>query len=130
MLGAPPPAFGWLATRRQSQWKLAMRAGACKHRDGNGMAPRLSRASESRAWRSALSGSEDCSTSDRRAGAQQSRWFCRSSAANMHRLRILIVDDHEIVRRGIRALLEANSELDITGEAGSGREAIRQAREL
>ena len=48
----------------------------------------------------------------------------------MHRLRILIVDDHEIVRRGIRALLEANSELDITGEAGSGREAIRQAREL
>jgi DNA-binding NarL/FixJ family response regulator len=43
---------------------------------------------------------------------------------------ILIVDDHEIVRKGIRALLETNPELQIVGEAGGGREAIRQASKL
>jgi DNA-binding NarL/FixJ family response regulator len=48
----------------------------------------------------------------------------------MGRLRVLIVDDHEIVRRGIRALLEASSAVDIAGEAANGREAIQQVRKL
>jgi DNA-binding NarL/FixJ family response regulator len=47
----------------------------------------------------------------------------------MDKPRILIVDDHEIVRRGIRALLEASSE-SIAGEAANGMEAIPQARKL
>jgi DNA-binding NarL/FixJ family response regulator len=48
----------------------------------------------------------------------------------MGRLRVLVVDDHEIVRRGIRALLEASSAVDIAGEAANGREAIRQTKTL
>src|ERR1700676_4730457 len=44
--------------------------------------------------------------------------------------RILIVDDHEIVRRGIRMLLQARPEWEICGEAKDGREAIQLANEL
>ena len=41
--------------------------------------------------------------------------------------RILLVDDHEIVRRGLRALLESDQELTICAEAGDGREAVELA---
>jgi len=41
-------------------------------------------------------------------------------------IRILIVDDHAIVRQGLRALLEAEDDLAVTGEAGSVEEAIRR----
>jgi DNA-binding NarL/FixJ family response regulator len=44
--------------------------------------------------------------------------------------RILIVDDHEIVRRGVRALLESDPGFSICGEAGNGREAVTKATEL
>ena len=44
--------------------------------------------------------------------------------------RILIADDHEIVRQGIRMLLRARSEWEICGEAVNGREAIQLAKEL
>jgi DNA-binding NarL/FixJ family response regulator len=44
------------------------------------------------------------------------------------KLGILIVDDHEIVRKGIRNLLEPNPVLQVVGEAGDGREAIQQTR--
>src|SRR5262249_1954599 len=45
-------------------------------------------------------------------------------------LRILVVDDHEIVRRGVRALLSASEDYQVCGEAADGRDAIRQAQEL
>jgi DNA-binding NarL/FixJ family response regulator len=45
-------------------------------------------------------------------------------------VRILIADDHEIVRRGIRTLLQARPEWEICGEARDGREAIQLAKEL
>jgi len=48
----------------------------------------------------------------------------------MSRIRILIVDDHAVVRAGLRMLLSADPELDIVGEAGDGAEALRMAREL
>jgi len=44
--------------------------------------------------------------------------------------RILIVDDHDIVRRGVRALLESEPGFSICGEAGNGREAVAKAAEL
>ena len=44
--------------------------------------------------------------------------------------RILIVDDHEIVRRGVRALLESQPGLVVCGEAIDGRDAIAKAAEL
>jgi len=44
-----------------------------------------------------------------------------------NRFRILIADDHEIVRRGIRALLEKHPGWEVCGEAGDGREAVKCA---
>ena len=41
-------------------------------------------------------------------------------------MRILLVDDHEIVRKGIRSLLEAEPDLEVVGEAGSAGEALRR----
>ncbi|HEY5982379.1 MAG TPA: response regulator transcription factor [Anaerolineales bacterium] len=43
---------------------------------------------------------------------------------------VLIVDDHEIVRKGIRAYLESTAEFAVVGEASSGKEALRLAADL
>ena len=43
---------------------------------------------------------------------------------------VLIVDDHAVVRRGIRALLEAEGGFTVVGEAGSGGEAVLLAADL
>lgn len=40
--------------------------------------------------------------------------------------RILIVDDHEVVRLGLKALLEHHSQFEVVGEAGTAKEAIEQ----
>jgi DNA-binding NarL/FixJ family response regulator len=40
--------------------------------------------------------------------------------------RILIADDHEIVRRGLKALLDAEPDLEVVAEAGDGEEAVRR----
>jgi DNA-binding NarL/FixJ family response regulator len=45
-------------------------------------------------------------------------------------LRILIVDDHAVVRRGVRSLLESQPGWEIAGEATTGREAIDMAKRL
>jgi DNA-binding NarL/FixJ family response regulator len=45
-------------------------------------------------------------------------------------LRILIVDDHAVVRRGVRALLESQPHWEVAGEATTGREAVEAARRL
>jgi len=45
-------------------------------------------------------------------------------------IRVLVVDDHEVVRRGIRALLGQIEDIEVVGEAGNGQEAIRQADRL
>ena len=39
-------------------------------------------------------------------------------------MRVFLVDDHEVVRRGVRALLEASSDLTVIGEAGTVAEAL------
>jgi two-component system response regulator DevR len=45
-------------------------------------------------------------------------------------LRILLVDDHEVVRVGIRALIERQPGMKVVGEAGTVREAVEQAQQL
>ena len=45
-------------------------------------------------------------------------------------VRILIADDHDVVRQGVRAVLEAEPEWIVCGEASSGREAVAKAVEL
>jgi len=47
----------------------------------------------------------------------------------MKNLKILIADDHDIVRRGIRSLIEARPEWKVCDEAHSGREAVAKAEE-
>ncbi len=45
-------------------------------------------------------------------------------------IRVLIVDDHAIVRRGIQALLAEFEDIEVVGEAGDGQEALAQAQAL
>jgi DNA-binding NarL/FixJ family response regulator len=46
------------------------------------------------------------------------------------RIRILVVDDHSVVRAGLKLLLEQAGDLEPVGEAASGREAVFEARRL
>ena len=48
----------------------------------------------------------------------------------MSRIRLLLVDDHEVVRRGLRMLLENEGNLAIEGEAGDGAQALRLVETL
>ena len=48
----------------------------------------------------------------------------------MKKIKVLIVDDHTLVRQGIRALLALTADIEIVGEAADGREAIDKIQEL
>ena len=45
-------------------------------------------------------------------------------------IRVLLAEDHEMVRKGIRALIELNTEFTIVAEAGDGKTAVKLAREM
>ncbi|NPA31907.1 MAG: response regulator transcription factor [Chloroflexi bacterium] len=45
-------------------------------------------------------------------------------------IRVLLVDDHAILRAGLKALLETYEDIEVVGEAADGEEGIRKAREL
>jgi DNA-binding NarL/FixJ family response regulator len=46
------------------------------------------------------------------------------------KIRVLIADDHAILREGVRALLAATDDIDVVGQAADGREAIEACRKL
>ncbi|CAM5390604.1 DNA-binding response regulator [Streptomyces avidinii] len=46
------------------------------------------------------------------------------------RIRILLVDDHQVVRRGLRTFLEVQDDIEVVGEAADGDEGIARAEEL
>lgn len=48
----------------------------------------------------------------------------------MQKHTVLVVDDHSILRAGVRALLSHTSDIEVIGEACNGQEAIEQARQL
>jgi len=48
----------------------------------------------------------------------------------MKKIRVLIVDDHTLVRDGIRSLLALVKDIEVVGEASNGREAIEKVKEL
>ena len=48
----------------------------------------------------------------------------------MKLVRILLADDHELLRQGLRTLIEGQSDWQVCGEASTGREAVAKAREL
>jgi len=45
-------------------------------------------------------------------------------------IRVLIVDDHTVVREGLRTFLELQDGIEVAGEAGDGEEAVREAERL
>ncbi|MBI4298290.1 MAG: response regulator transcription factor [Chloroflexi bacterium] len=48
----------------------------------------------------------------------------------MSPLRVMIVDDHQVVREGLRKVLEVEENIEVVGEAGDGRQAVDKAQEL
>ncbi|MEV7615312.1 response regulator transcription factor [Streptomyces sp. NPDC089799] len=47
-----------------------------------------------------------------------------------NRIRVLLVDDHQVVRRGLRTFLEIQDDIDVVGEAADGQAGIDRAEEL
>lgn len=45
-------------------------------------------------------------------------------------MRVLVVDDHEVVRRGVRSLIQSHSNYDVCGEAVDGQDAVEKAQQL
>ncbi len=54
----------------------------------------------------------------------------QAAIGNDRAIRIVIVDDHAIIRDGLVAILDADSHIDVVGTAGDGREAIQVVDEL
>lgn len=50
--------------------------------------------------------------------------------AELNPIRVLIVDDHSVVRSGLKAFLLAFDDLELAGDAGSGEEAVRLCQEI
>ncbi len=48
----------------------------------------------------------------------------------MNKIKILLIDDHLVVRDGLRSLLAAEADMEIVGEGGNGRQAVQMARDL
>jgi DNA-binding NarL/FixJ family response regulator len=48
----------------------------------------------------------------------------------VERIRVLVVDDHKVVRKGLRTFISVNDDLELVGEAGNGEEAIEQVAAL
>ncbi|WP_175408736.1 response regulator transcription factor [Streptomyces sp. TRM64462] len=46
------------------------------------------------------------------------------------RIRVLLVDDHQVVRRGLRTFLEVQDDIEVVGEAADGAEGVARAEEL
>jgi len=49
---------------------------------------------------------------------------------SLSKIRVLLVDDHMVVRIGVKALIDSEPDMEVVGEAGNGVEAIEQARAL
>ncbi len=54
----------------------------------------------------------------------------RSSMARNAPIRVLLADDHDVVRQGFRLVLGSQPDIEVVGEASNGREAIERARRL
>ena len=52
----------------------------------------------------------------------------RDDSIRMKKIAVLLVDDHAVVRQGLRALLEAEGDMKVAGEAENGREAVGLAK--
>lgn len=57
-------------------------------------------------------------------------WGLVAASADESRIRVLVVDDHEVVRRGLRGFLELLPDIEIVGEAADGAEGVELAHRL
>ena len=48
----------------------------------------------------------------------------------MSKLRVLIADDHETVREGLKVIVNSQADMEVVGEAADGRAAVERTREL
>ena len=48
----------------------------------------------------------------------------------MKKLRVLLADDHKVIRDGLRLLIDSQRDMQVVGEAGNGKEALQRARDL
>ena len=46
------------------------------------------------------------------------------------KIRVLMADDHTILRKGVRKLIESQQDMEVVGEAKTGRETVEQARTM
>ena len=83
------------------------------------------------AWSPCGTGRRRRRPADRDIGARQghrhrdggARWLTTA-------IRVLLVDDHQVVRRGLRTFLEVQGDIEVVGEAGDGAEGVARAEEL
>jgi DNA-binding NarL/FixJ family response regulator len=54
----------------------------------------------------------------------------KSSSGEKTKIRVLIADDHAVVRSGLRSILEHEDDIDVIGEAADGHQALESAQEL
>src|SRR3954449_446316 len=101
---------------------------------GFSLGPRTSSQSRFSAWAClvcgcALNSSKAASrlTPDQRVVVSQQRSRWRNERLSPAMLRILLADDHEIVRRGLKELLEEQAGWTVCAEAANGREAVELA---
>jgi DNA-binding NarL/FixJ family response regulator len=67
---------------------------------------------------------------DVQEGPSSSSLHAPRTARHTSPIRILLVDDHAMVRQGLRAVLESYEDMDVVGEAVDGQDAIRLAEQL
>lgn len=63
-------------------------------------------------------------------GARVDGSAASASRLSRHQVRVLIVDDHAVLRQALRLLLESHDEIDVVGDVADGREAARLAEEI
>ena len=60
-------------------------------------------------------------------GQRKAREVAKKADPSVEPVRVLIVDDHALFRRGLQMVLEGETDIDVVGEAGDGQEAIERA---
>src|SRR2546421_317586 len=80
---------------------------------------------------SSLSGSSDyCGDCTPFRMLSFSRYWMQTNPMLLKKIAVLLVDDHMVVRQGLRALLAAETDLEIVGEAENGRQAVTLAKQI
>jgi DNA-binding NarL/FixJ family response regulator len=55
--------------------------------------------------------------------------YAAASEVNMERIKVLIVDDHQLIRKGLRDILTTDQSIEVVGEASDGLEAVTMVAE-